>query len=84
MISVNEVAAEMGVDLPPAAAWSVGAIIRERYAARAGELPAKELRRKKSGAGSHCFAVYPEAMREEIARVIREHAPGTSPQGSLF
>lgn len=83
-ITVMDVFRDMRLDPSPHLAWTVGAAVRRLYEARHGELPPKALRTKSSGAGSHCFAVYPESWRAEIERVISEHNPATSPQGDLF
>lgn len=79
-LTVVNVCRALGVELKPETTWSIGAIVRQIYQDRFGHLPPKELRQKTSGTGSHCFAVYPEEMRAEIERVIREHRAEASRQ----
>lgn len=84
-VTVPEVARAMGVDLTKSDAWSVGARVREIYKERTGgDTPAYELRKKTSGKGSHCFAVYPATMRRAIEKVISGVKPKKSAQGSLL
>jgi hypothetical protein len=84
MITVPEVGKEMNFSLEKNVAWAVGAAVRDLYQNRYGELPKKRLRRKTNGGGSHCFAVYPEHMRQSIEQIIRMHEVEVSRQGSLF
>jgi hypothetical protein len=85
MITVIDVIRSMGVEPTPDLTWSVGSIVRGIYKQRCGELPQKDLRRKtdRSG-GTHCFAVYPEAMRADIERVVKSHTVEASRQLDLF
>jgi hypothetical protein len=83
-ITVLDVMRAMKVEITPAISWSVGARVREAYRTRIGMDPPKALRTKTGGGGSHCFAVYPEDMREEIERIVRSHDAQTATQGSLF
>ena len=83
-ITVMDVLRSMKIEITPALSWSVGAKVRERYRALTTRDPEKELRKKTDGAGSHCFAVYPETMRPEIERIIRDHATTAAAQASLF
>lgn len=83
-LTVLDVARSMGVELDRNAAWSVGATVRRLYETEVGELPPKDLRTKTSGAGSHCFAVYPPEWRDRIAEIIRNHRTEEARQTSLF
>lgn len=72
-VTVMDVFRDLGIEPDKKVSWSVGAAARDIYEARVGDLPPKRLRRKTSGAGSHCFATYPEWMRGDIERLIRAH-----------
>lgn len=50
--------------------WIVGDQVRDRWTIDTGALPEKALRRKTSGGGSHCFAVYPERFVPMIDAII--------------
>ncbi len=84
MITVIEVMREMGVEMSNDLAWSVGTRVRVMWEERHGDLPAKELRAKTAGGGSHCFAVYPEDWRDKIVSVIEAAGPEASRQLPLF
>lgn len=77
-ITVIDVFKAKGLEPEPKLTWAVGAAVRDRFVDRYGRLPAKELRAKASGRGSHCFAVYPEAFRgviEDAINVVTKGAP---------
>ena len=74
MITVPERIAALGYAPDPALAWRVGAAIRGRWFDAVGQLPAKELRRKTSGSGSHCMAVYPPLWKIQIDALIHKIA----------
>jgi hypothetical protein len=82
-ITVVDVCRELDVEPEPDLTWSVGNLMREWYESHVGELPRKELRSKTYGSGSHCFAVYPEKMREKIASLILAHGAEQSRQIGL-
>lgn len=84
MITVIDVARSMGVELDKSAAWSVGAAVRSLYETEYGRSPAKELRTKTNGGGSHCFAVYPQSYRSTIERAIRATGAAKAKQGNLL
>jgi hypothetical protein len=74
MITVIGVCREMGVEPYPEMTWSVGAAVRDEYVRRFGRLPDKRLGRKTyEDKGSHCFAVYPEDMKDFIKEEIGRH-----------
>ena len=80
--SMRDRIAELGMDYPDKrTAWSLGSMIREVWLKEHGLLPRKQLDTKTCGAGSHCFAVYPEKFWPQMDKIIR----GTlnSPQGML-
>lgn len=83
-ITVTDVSRGMNLVMEKEVAWAVGAAVRDLYELKYGALPEKELRTKTSGGGTHCFAVYPERMRPEIARIIRRHKTESDRQGRLF
>ena len=68
--------------------WAVGDAARVKWQKLTDSLPAKELRPKTSGAGSHCLAVYPDEFRPEIDGIVeaiaREMHAQDVAQGSLF
>lgn len=72
-ITIIDVCRQEKVEPVPALTWAVGARVAALYERRYGRLPSKDLRTKTSGTGSHCFAVYPLRMRDEIAKIIREY-----------
>jgi hypothetical protein len=82
--NVHEIAEEMGVVLTNEQAWAIGAAVQRRWEEHHGTLPVKELRPKKNGPGSHCFAVYPPPYHPLIRDLIRAINPDTSPQGRLL
>lgn len=64
--------------------WELGAQLREAYKRKYGALPAKQLREKASGAGSHCFAVYPASFKGEAREIVAEHMRGKARQLGIF
>ena len=68
----------------PRISWAVGAEARQHYEERYGVPPSKVLRPKTSGAGSHCFALYPPEMWPVVEKIVRDHDPANSTQGGLF
>jgi hypothetical protein len=83
-ITVIDVMREERVDITPSLSWAVGEETRDLWFSIHGELPPKELREKTNGKGTHCFAVYPDAMRPHIVRIIRKHQTEPARQGELF
>ena len=53
--------------------WALGQIMREKYTQCYGTPPEKQLMRKTSGIGVHCFAVYPPEFKDRATAVIHEH-----------
>jgi hypothetical protein len=84
MITVIDVIRELNIEPTKELSWSVGNAVRDLYERRHGELPQKALRQKTNEEGSHCFAIYPEEMKEEIMNIILEHDFETKRQGDLF
>lgn len=84
MITVVDVFKSLGLEPTPEQTWAVGAAVRALYEERFGHLPHKELRRKTSGSGSHCFAVYPEEMRPQIQDCIARVNAEKAAQPDLF
>jgi hypothetical protein len=62
-------------------AWSLGSLIRETWLKERGDLPRKQLDTKTCGAGSHCFAIYPEDFWPRMDAIIKSSLD--SPQGLL-
>lgn len=72
-VTIHDVAATMGLVLTDRQAWAVGRLKQAQFRWEVGTQPLKDNRAKKSGAGSHCFALYPNTpvWRERIERAIR-------------
>jgi hypothetical protein len=84
VITVVDVCRDLQIEPEPRLTWPVGNAVRNLYESRYGELPEKALRTKTSGAGSHCFATYPEHMRGDIERIIRLYDGEAQRQSDLF
>lgn len=84
MITVLDVARDLGLQPSVQEAWEIGAAVRDAYEQAVGQLPVKALRQKTSGAGSHCFAVYPEEFRPMIEATVRRLATDRAKQIDLF
>lgn len=83
-ITIIDVMRELRVEPVPELTWSIGAAVRDYYERLHGRAPEKELRTKTCGAGSHCFAIYPQDMRPKIVSIIRLHQLESQRQGELF
>jgi hypothetical protein len=83
-ITIIQVAKSMGLELDNATAWSVGSEMAQKYMEEFAEQPPKELRPKTSGAGSHCFAVYPSTWEGRIKKAITERLEFASKQLDFF
>lgn len=71
-VTVPQVARQLGIELSPEQAWSIGARVRERYRLQNnGRYPPKRNATKTCGAGSHCFAHYPCTFAQDIVAEIR-------------
>lgn len=85
MITIIEVARSMGLELPKEMAWAIGSAMADTYAAKNEKRqPPKELRRKTSGSGSHCFAVYPLSYVPAIMEAITKAGAEQAKQATLF
>ncbi len=71
----------LGLEAGKRTRWELGAAVRQAWLHEHGELPVKELRTKSSGAGSHCFALYPPEFIPTIDRIVR--AAGLAPEQGL-
>jgi len=84
-ITIVDVMRHLGVEVTRELSWSVGARVRDLFEMRHGALPRKELRLKTDGSGgTHCFAVYPVTMWDDIEKVILAHEIDRDRQGRLF
>jgi len=83
-ITIIDVMRDLGIECEPRVAWSIGARVRDLYETMTGSAPVKALRSKTNEGGTHCFAIYPEAMRPEIERIISQHLTEAARQGDLF
>ena len=83
-ISLHDVAERLGVQLTNGQAWEVGQTVARRWADCVGRQPRKDLRTKKNGAGSHCFAVYPPEWATVLEGVIKAVQPALRGQRDLF
>lgn len=81
-LTIHDVASDVGMKLSNEAAWEIGAGLRRMWEETHGELPPKELRTKKAGLGSHCFATYPTSWRGVIEALVRS-AGAADRQGKL-
>jgi hypothetical protein len=84
MVTIIEVARDMGVEMPKETAWAVGSAIADIYVKETKRQPPKELRRKTNGHGSHCFAVYPLTYVPKIMDAITKAGVERERQGSLI
>jgi hypothetical protein len=82
-LTVHDVARQMQVVLSDAQAWRVGSRMASAWEYVVGSPPVKDLRTKKLGTGSHCFALYPPVWRERVERFIRAEQTALLDQGEL-
>ena len=83
-VTVPAMIAELNLKYSKRLAWAAGNLCRHRWEELTGEQPAKELRKKTLGGGSHCFAVYPESFRPEMKRLIESLQAADDDQLNLF
>jgi hypothetical protein len=83
-ITIIDVCRQMRVEPTKELTWPVGDRVRYIWERRYLASPEKDLRIKTCGAGSHCFAIYPEFMCETIRRVIKRQITEQQRQGELF
>lgn len=83
-LTVVDVCRQLRIEPTPKLTWAVGTAMRDLYEQRYGCLPEKDLRAKTNGPGTHCFAIYPHSMRDDIVRIIRYHQTEAQRQGELF
>jgi len=84
-ITVIDVIRHLGVEPTPELTWSVGNRVRDMFEHQHGMLPDKELRQKTDGSGgTHCFAVYPREMWDDIVLVVQAHQTEAARQLRLF
>ena len=84
MITVMQVFKDLGIFPDKKISWAVGATMASRYKMLYGVLPHKELHKKTSGSGSHCFAVYPDSWAGTIADAIATCECEMQAQRELF
>jgi hypothetical protein len=82
-LTIHDVAGGMSCVLPDRDAMAIGAAVAAAWEWQTGTPPLKDLRNKKKGPGSHCFALYPEAFRPRIELIIRGYKPPDADQLSL-
>lgn len=82
-VSIHDVAERLGVVLSNEQAWEIGAEIANRWETVMRARPTKDLRPKKVGQGSHCFAVYPPTWVPFLEGAIREAGAESARQGRL-
>lgn len=83
-LTIHDVAKGIGVTLTDRQAWIIGADVAAMWEYDVGAPPLKDLRTKKKGEGSHCFALYPPQWRERIERYIKTFRPRPDPQLNLL
>jgi len=71
---------ELGFEPEKSATWSAGGQLRHAYMSETGNLPPKDNRKKTSGAGTHCFAIYPDHWRKRAREIVRRTARTLSKQ----
>jgi hypothetical protein len=71
-VTIHEVCDELGVDPTNEQSWSLGSRMAKLHQDVEWCLPPKALRPKRSGKGSHCFAIYPASWRAAIAKAVRD------------
>lgn len=84
MITIIDVIKEMGIEPTPELTWTAGPLIRNLYEKKEGRVPEKALRAKTNGGGSHCFAIYPDWMKDTIRVVVLGLERRKSDQGDFF
>jgi hypothetical protein len=67
-LNIHDVARERGIELSNEQAWAWGSGMRGVWLWEVGTPPLKELRSKRDGTGSHCFALYPPSWRPRMER----------------
>jgi hypothetical protein len=72
--TVIDVIRHLGYEVENDLSWTAGALLREAWFQKTGELPEKRLRKKTSGYGSHCFAVYPCRFQKEALVIVTKLA----------
>jgi hypothetical protein len=82
-ISIHTVAADLQVELSNEEAWHIGKAVAAKWAEVMHRQPVKDLRRKKMGLGSHCFALYPPSWQPVFERAIRAITARAARQGRL-
>lgn len=83
-LTIHDVAKGIGVALSDTQAWTIGSDVAAMWEHDVGAPPLKDLRTKKKGPGSHCFALYPPSWRERIENYIRTFRTRPDPQMSLL
>jgi hypothetical protein len=86
--SVPQRVVHLGLEPTPELTWAAGAKVRDSWMELTGLEPARALRKKTSGTGSHVFAVYPPDFIEQadsiIMKVAEEVEADAAKQTSLF
>jgi len=71
MFDIRDVLRVLKIEPEKSITWPVGFAIRDRFLEVYERLPDKQLRRKTSGPGGHCLAIYPETFWDEAVSVAR-------------
>lgn len=69
-VTIIDVCRRLQIEPDKSITWPAGDEAQRRWRAEHGEEPRKELRRKTSGQGSHCFAVYPISWEPVLREII--------------
>lgn len=83
MLTIIDVMKRLRIEPTPELTWRVGTAVRVAYENKHGRLPEKGLRKKTSGPGSHCFALYSPSFVPVIEKIIRAHRAEKKRQGDL-
>ena len=73
-MTVTERIRALGYEANKTLSWRAGAAIRDKWETATGFLPRKALKKKTSGTGSHCMAVYPATWQQDIDGLIHRIA----------
>ncbi len=83
-ITVPMVFRALGITPSNELSWSVGSRVATIYAREYGCQPPKDNRPKTSGAGSHCFAIYPDTWAPMIRQIILAEKAAEDSQLDMF
>lgn len=83
-ITVMQVFQMLGINPDRSQSWAVGSRCARQYLKDYGKWPRKENRPKTTGAGSHCFAIYPKTWQARITNTIKRVCGDAAKTPQLF